>query len=100
MTTDRSPEESPLAPAAEDASAPSEAAPAPADTKDDVERRHGRLEARLAQAEAQIYTLQERMMEINAAQGSAKQRALWSRVFLLLALLGAFFIMQYLKGKG
>ncbi len=66
----------------------------------DDERRQGRLEARLAQAEAQIRTLQERMMEVNAIQSSAKQRALWSRVLILIALLGAFFVMQYLKGAG
>ncbi len=90
--TEHSPEESGPATAAADTTA--------SEPNVDDERRHGRLEARLAQAEAQIRTLQERMMEINAIQSSAKQRALWSRVLILIALLGAFFVMQYLKGAG
>ena len=57
-----------------------------------------RLEARLAQAEAQIETLKERTAELTAAYRQMKQAALWTRVFLLLAALGAFFFIRSFGG--
>jgi len=57
-----------------------------------------RLEARLAQAEAQIETLQERIAELTDAYRQMKQGALWTRVFLLLAGLGAFFFIRFFSG--
>jgi len=57
-----------------------------------------RLEARLAQAEAQIDTMRERVAELSAGQRQMKQSALWTRVFLLLAALGAFFFIRSFGG--
>ncbi len=57
-----------------------------------------RLETRLAQAEAQIETLKERTAELNGAVSRMKQSALWTRVFLLIAALGAFFFIRSFGG--
>lgn len=57
-----------------------------------------RLESRLAQAEAQIETMQERVAELTVGYRRMKQSALWTRVFLLLAALGAFFFIRSLGG--
>gem|GEM_PF-2872379 len=57
-----------------------------------------RLETRLAAAETQIQANQERIMELTDAAYRQRQRALWSRVFLLGAMLAAFFVMRSLKG--
>lgn len=56
-----------------------------------------RLEARLSQAEAQIKTLQEGVGDLNIYARTAKQRALYLRIGVLIALLAAFFLMQYSK---
>lgn len=55
-----------------------------------------RVETRLAHAEAQIRTLQEGVAELNQAARLAKQRALYLRIGILLALLGAFFYTRSL----
>lgn len=57
-----------------------------------------RLEARIAQNEAHILTLRERVAEFDGAARRAKQRALWIRVFILLATLVAFFVVRSMKG--
>jgi hypothetical protein len=56
-----------------------------------------RLETRLSQAEAQIKALQEGVGELNAYARSARQRALYLRIGVLIALLAAFFFMQYAR---
>ena len=57
-----------------------------------------RLEARLAQAEAQIDAMRERVAELSAGYRQMKQAALWTRVFLLLAALGAYFFIRSFGG--
>ena len=56
-----------------------------------------RLETRLARSEAQIATLQEGMAEMNTFVRRSRQRALYLRIGILVALLGAFFYLQSLK---
>lgn len=56
-----------------------------------------RLETRLSQVEAQIKALQESVGELNTYARSARQRALYLRIGVLIALLAAFFFMQYSK---
>ncbi len=58
-----------------------------------------RLESRLAQAEAQIDTLKERVAELSQSTRAMKQSALWTRVFLLIAALGAFFFIRSYGGQ-
>ena len=43
-------------------------------------------------------TLQERIAELTDAYRQMKQGALWTRVFLLLAGLGAFFFIRFFSG--
>ncbi len=62
------------------------------------ERALARLEARIAQAEAQLVALGDRVAELHAAAQAAKQRGLWLRVLLLLAALAAFFVIRSQKG--
>jgi hypothetical protein len=53
-----------------------------------------RLETRLARAEAQVRALQEGMAELHLAARASKQRALYLRIGILLALIGAFFFIR------
>lgn len=55
-----------------------------------------RLESKLAQAEAQIRTLQEGFTDLNEAVRRVKQQALYLRIGLLIALLGSFFYLRSL----
>jgi chromosome segregation ATPase len=55
-----------------------------------------RMELRIESAEAQVRNLQERVGELNQALRQARQRALYLRVGILIALLGAFFYMRSL----
>jgi uncharacterized membrane protein len=86
--SDNSPEANEEA-TASDASEPSEAP---------AERGLLRMEARLAKSEAQIRTLQEGVADLVAAQRAGRQRALYLRIGILVALLGAFFYLQYSGG--
>jgi hypothetical protein len=55
-----------------------------------------RLESRLAQVEAQVEALKERVGELTVLTSRMKQAALWTRVLLLLTVLGAFFFVRSL----
>jgi hypothetical protein len=57
-----------------------------------------RLEARLAQVETQVEALKERVGELSVLTSRMKQAALWTRVLLLLTILGAFFFVRSLGG--
>lgn len=57
-----------------------------------------RLEVRLAQVEAQVETLKERVFELTVLTSRMKQAALWTRVVLLVTALAAFFFVRSLGG--
>jgi hypothetical protein len=60
---------------------------------------HTLLETRLDQAETQIATMQERVAELTLVYQQMKQRALWTRVLLLLTALAAFFFLRSMGGR-
>lgn len=75
-----------------------ESAPhSPSDSSGSDGRALLRFEARLSQAEAQIRALQEGVSDLNLYARRAKQRALYLRIGLLVAIVAAFFLLQYSK---
>lgn len=59
-----------------------------------------RLETRLARAEAQVLGLQEAMADVHVYFRTAKQRALYLRIALLVAALAAFLYLRYSGSPG
>jgi hypothetical protein len=56
-----------------------------------------RLESRLARTEAQVLALQEGVGDLNRFAAAARQRSLYLRIGILLALLLALFVTHLLK---